>query len=392
LLVQEAQVKDYFEVGTDPQGRFYARRNPKKWLERGQFVAMCTLAKDFGGEYVKLEQTWRIPGLGKEPRKEQGAPQPGVSVPTAAPVSSAEKLDQPYRLFLVDDLLSGQFQSRLTFDDPEFEELTENVKVYGVLEPILVRIKPSGKPEVVAGERRLAAAKKAGSTQVPALVKQLTDEEALVIQFTENLHRKDWTEEEKIRALGELARRTKWNAQQIADKLKRSNAWVCRYLPNEFKDKEKMEAGKLGGAALRESYTALQRGAKSEDIRYDVGTSGRTNVPEHHEVTGKSESGEASGGEYAKSGSGVKTSGSGFEHSQEAKPDSDADITVPAKTPDKNLRSEGSSFTRTFNEEPLLTGFEVECPECHVKVLVNHILLPGGRVTHEVESSRGVEA
>jgi len=229
LSIQEKEVAEYFEMGMDNQGWFYARKLPKKWLERSQFVAMCALAKDFGGDYVKAQQLWRVPGPLVNKDQLPAAPQQ-ASTATPTPSSSEEPdhivKDQPYRLFRVDDLLSGQFQSRLTFDDPEFEELLENVRVYGVLEPIIVRPTPSGKFEVVAGERRLAAAKKAGLAQIPGTLKELTDEEALVIQFTENLHRKDWTEEEKTRALGELAKRTKWNAQQIADKLKMSYQWV----------------------------------------------------------------------------------------------------------------------------------------------------------------------
>ena len=265
LSIQEKEVAEYFEMGTDEKGWFYARKLPKKWLERSQFVAMCALAKDFGGDYVKAQQLWRVPRPLVNKDQLPAAPQQ-ASTATPTPSSSEPDhivKDQPYRLFRVDDLLSGQFQSRLTFDDPEFEELLENVRVYGVLEPIIVRPTPSGKFEVVAGERRLAAAKKAGLAQIPGTLKELTDEEALVIQFTENLHRKDWTEEEKTRALGELAKRTRWNVQQIADKLKRSERWVYKYLPEEFKNKEMSDLGKLGGEATAES-AAARRAPNSE--------------------------------------------------------------------------------------------------------------------------------
>jgi len=227
LGVSEETVKNYFEFGEDEKGWFYAKKYPKRWLELAEFKTLCALAMDLGGEYVKEGQTWRVPGHAV--KKDQAAPEPATTSTPAPPVSqpiATVKSDQPYRLFAVNDLLSGQFQSRLTFGDAEFEELLESVRVYGVLEPVLVRVTSSGKFEVVAGERRLAAAKKAGLPQIPGILKQLTDEEALVIQFTENLHRKDWTEEEKTRALGELAKRTKWNAQQIADKLKMSYQWV----------------------------------------------------------------------------------------------------------------------------------------------------------------------
>ncbi len=151
-----------------------------------------------------------------------------------------------FRMAAVADLMSSPFQVRFDLDDPELAELTESVKTYGVLEPILVRSKPSGNLEVVAGERRLHAAKKASVPAVPVLIKTLSDEEAFILQLTENLQRRDLTEEEKTHSLAELARRTKWTAQEIADKLKMSYRWVAKYLPSEFKDKDMAELGKLG--------------------------------------------------------------------------------------------------------------------------------------------------
>jgi len=102
-------------------------------------------------------------------------------------------------------------------------------------------------------------------------IKELSDEEAFIVQLTENLQRKDLSEEEKSRALGELARRTGWNAQQIADKLKMSYRWVLMYLPDEFKNIDKVEAGKAGGEATAEEYRKSQESAanlapKSEDL------------------------------------------------------------------------------------------------------------------------------
>jgi len=58
-MIQEKSVGDYFEVGED-KGWFCARKHPKKWFERNEFVAMCALTRDFGGDYVKQQQMWRI--------------------------------------------------------------------------------------------------------------------------------------------------------------------------------------------------------------------------------------------------------------------------------------------------------------------------------------------
>lgn len=160
------------------------------------------------------------------PRENGGAKQTATALPTTT-----------FKVVPINGLLSSSFSSRLDPEDPEIAELTESIKLHGVIEPILIRQKPSGAFEVVAGARRLRAAKKAGLPTIPVIIKTLTDEEAFILQLTENLQRKDLTEEEKTRGLKELARRTKWSPQQIADKLKMSYTWVMKYLPDEFKEK-----------------------------------------------------------------------------------------------------------------------------------------------------------
>ena len=166
------------------------------------------------------------------------------------------------RFVVINELLSMPFQSRKS-EDPEIDQLVESIKQYGILEPILVRQKPGALFEVVAGERRLAAAKKAGLTRIPAIVKDVTDEEALVLQLTENLQRKDLTEEEKSGALAELARRTGWSAQQIADHLKMSERWVYKDLPGEFKKVEPEQLAK-GREESQESIDSARRALSSE--------------------------------------------------------------------------------------------------------------------------------
>lgn len=166
------------------------------------------------------------------------------------------------RFVVINDLLSMPFQSRKS-EDPEIDQLVESIKRYGVLAPILVRQKGGALFEVVAGERRLAAAKRAGLTKVPAIIKELTDEEALVLQLTENLQRKDLTEEEKRGALAELVRRTGWNAQQIADNLKMSERWVYKYLPSELKGPEPEQLTK-GREESQESIYSARRALNNE--------------------------------------------------------------------------------------------------------------------------------
>ena len=86
---------------------------------------------------------------------------------------------------------TNPYQPRGQFDDEKFQELVNSVRVHGVLQPIVVRYKGGGDYEIVAGERRLRAAKAAGLSRIPAVVRELTNEQSLEVALVENLQRED---------------------------------------------------------------------------------------------------------------------------------------------------------------------------------------------------------
>jgi ParB/RepB/Spo0J family partition protein len=275
LSMTDQGVEEYFDVSEDKEGFFWAKLKPKKFLDTSQFKAMCALARGLGGEgYLMGAKAWTIPGPCVKVSPQAKAPLPSASKPSdARSISDQLKFDKskpPYFTVPINALLSMPFQSRLVAEDANLAELVESIKAYGVLEPIIVRTMPDGLYEIVAGERRVRAAQKAGLIEIPANIKMLNDEEASIIQFTENSQRKDYSEEEKSRALGELARRFGWSAQQIADKLKMSYTWVTKYLPSEFKDKEMASLGKLGGEAKAEVERVITEGAIKESATQRV--------------------------------------------------------------------------------------------------------------------------
>jgi ParB/RepB/Spo0J family partition protein len=355
-------VDQLFDFSEDKQGFFVARLKPQQFLDKkDQFRTMCALVRDLGGEeYLKGAMAWKVPGpyakkgaekpSGQAMDSQRGYKEPGSALPAeprkepsgvAPRVVTDDKSRPPQTTVPIKALLSMPFQCRTNPDDPEMADLTESIKALGVLQPILVRPKPNGLYEIVYGQRRAKAAEKACLVEVPVSIRFLSDEEAFTLQLTENLQRKDLSEEEKTRALGELAKRTGWNAQQIADKLKMSYAWVCRYLPEEFKAAEKVEAGRIGGEVLKQRYeeeAALRRRAESQDTRQGIPPS----VTSPQEVR-------------------------------------------RAAQPEQLSEPLGPQPESEESPKPLLTGFEVECPECHVKLLINHVDHPNGKVTHEVE-------
>lgn len=88
-------------------------------------------------------------------------------------------------------ITSNPYQPRGRFDDDKFQELVNSVRVHGVLQPIVLRTKSDGDYELVAGERRLRAAKAAGLTRIPAVVRELTNEQSLEVALVENIQRED---------------------------------------------------------------------------------------------------------------------------------------------------------------------------------------------------------
>ena len=110
----------------------------------------------------------------------------------------------------------GRFQPRSNFDDAKLEELTNSIKNQGVLSPILVRELGLNEFEVIAGERRLRASKKAGLKTMPCLVDQKQDQDALVSALIENLQREDLNPVEEARGLDRLKREFGLTQDEVA--------------------------------------------------------------------------------------------------------------------------------------------------------------------------------
>ena len=107
-------------------------------------------------------------------------------------VAAAVQAASP-RKIQVERLVPGKFQPRKHFDDEAIEQLAESIVQHGILQPLLVRPLPDGTHEIIAGERRWRAAQKARLHEVPVIVRNLNDEQALEIGLIENLQREDLT-------------------------------------------------------------------------------------------------------------------------------------------------------------------------------------------------------
>ena len=121
-------------------------------------------------------------------------------------------------------------QPRKTFDDETLAELSASIAEHGLLQPIAVRPKPSGGYLIVAGERRWRAARMAGLTEVPVIVKDVTDEQAMELALVENLQREDLDPVEEAAGIRELMTRCDLTQEQAARKLGKSRSALANSL------------------------------------------------------------------------------------------------------------------------------------------------------------------
>ena len=121
-------------------------------------------------------------------------------------------------------------QPRKTFDDETLAELSASIAEHGLLQPIAVRSKPSGGYLIVAGERRWRASRMAGLTEVPVIVKDVTDEQAMELALVENLQREDLDPVEEAAGIRELMTRCDLTQEQAARKLGKSRSALANSL------------------------------------------------------------------------------------------------------------------------------------------------------------------
>jgi ParB family chromosome partitioning protein len=130
----------------------------------------------------------------------------------------------------------GAFQPRREIHKEPLEELAASIKANGVIQPIVVRPLPAGEAkgsvryEIIAGERRWQAAKIAGLQDIPAIVRELTDQQAMAVGLIENIQREELTAAEEARALKGLSVEFSLTHQQLADSVGRSRAAVTNLI------------------------------------------------------------------------------------------------------------------------------------------------------------------
>ncbi|MCL2659801.1 MAG: ParB/RepB/Spo0J family partition protein, partial [Acidobacteriaceae bacterium] len=122
------------------------------------------------------------------------------------------------------------WQTRTSFDEAQLDELAQSIRATGVVQPILVRSIGMGKCQLIAGERRLLASKKAGKSTIPAIVRQAGDEQVLEMTIVENLQRADLNPMEQARAFQRLSQDFKLTQEQMSIVTGKNRVTVANFL------------------------------------------------------------------------------------------------------------------------------------------------------------------
>ncbi len=192
--------------------------------------------------------------------------------PQAAMQPAVEAGGKPMEIAL-DRIEPNPNQPRTAFDSVKLEELAASIRASGVVQPIVVRELAGGKYQLITGERRWRASGRAGKTTVPAIIRQVSDEQAMEMTIVENLQRADLNPMEQARAFEQLGRMFNMTQEQIATRTGKDRASVgnfLRLLKLPVSVQAMMEAGELSfghGRALLSLKTGDEMAAAAERVR-----------------------------------------------------------------------------------------------------------------------------
>ena len=154
-------------------------------------------------------------------------PRPQSSAPAVA--APAEITGKPLEIPL-DRIERNPYQTRGAFDEEKLAELAKSITATGVVQPVVVRETGSGRYQLIMGERRWRASQIAGKTTVPAIVRQVSDVQAMEMTIVENLQRADLNPMEQARAYARLSREFNLTQEQMAERTGKDRASVTNFL------------------------------------------------------------------------------------------------------------------------------------------------------------------
>lgn len=144
---------------------------------------------------------------------------------TVVPITNQVGLTHP-SIIPIDKILPNRKQPRLDFDEEGIKELCDSIKREGVLQPLIVSPIAEGRFELVAGERRLRAAKEAGLKEVPVLIRNVHESKMLELALVENIQREDLNPIEEAKGYQALMDQMNWTAADVSERIGKSREHV----------------------------------------------------------------------------------------------------------------------------------------------------------------------
>ena len=190
-----------------------------------------------------------------------------TATPTAAPaLAPAQPVGDVVRELPVEQIGRNPYQTRTRWDEAALQELAASIKHSGVLQPVTVR-PHEGRFQLITGERRWRASQLAGKATVPAIVRQVSNEQAMEMTIIENLQREDLNPMEQARAYERLAREFSLTQEQMAQRTGKERSSVANFLrllklPSEVQtlvEGDKLSFGHAKALMPLESPEAMNR-------------------------------------------------------------------------------------------------------------------------------------
>jgi len=151
--------------------------------------------------------------------------------PRGSVESSDSNLDGPLQMLPVDIVTRGRYQPRMEMDTEALDDLASSIKSQGVVQPIVVRpLKGTETYEIIAGERRWRATQLAGLHEIPAIIKDVTDQTAMCLGLIENIQREDLNPMDEARGLSRLLQEFNMTHDATAEAVGRSRSSVSNLL------------------------------------------------------------------------------------------------------------------------------------------------------------------
>jgi ParB family transcriptional regulator, chromosome partitioning protein len=170
------------------------------------------------------------------------------SRPTMSPIAMPAQATASAQEIPIDSIDPNPYQTRRRINEAALEELAESIRASGVVQPVVLRPTANGRFQLVAGERRWHASRRAGKTTIPAVVRQISNEQAMEITIIENLQREDLNPMEQARAFERLSREFSLTQEQMASRTGKDRASIANFirllkLPDDVQNS--LEAGAL---------------------------------------------------------------------------------------------------------------------------------------------------